>query len=128
MTKRTRSIFAGITLALTMFVFSAVAGAHAHVMKTEPVDGGTIAKSPEHLQLVFGSKVDVAVSTMDLMGPTGKVNIGEVHEMEANTLMAVVKGDMADGGYTVLWQTAAADGHPEKGTFAFILKRPAPAQ
>ena len=42
-----------------------------------------------------------------------------------NTIMAVVKGDMADGGYTASWQTAAADGHPEKGTFAFILKHPA---
>lgn len=121
--KITRVLLTVTTATLFALAFTAIAGAHAHLARTEPVDGETISKAPEHLQLVFGSKVDVAVSLMDLMGPTGKVSLGEVHEMEANTLMAVVKGDMADGGYTVLWQTAAADGHPEKGSFAFILKR-----
>jgi methionine-rich copper-binding protein CopC len=29
---------------------------------------------------------------------------------------------MADGRYTVNWQTAGDDGHLQKGTFAFTVK------
>ncbi|MFI5312213.1 MAG: copper resistance protein CopC [Gemmatimonadales bacterium] len=29
---------------------------------------------------------------------------------------------LAPGWYTVNWSTAAKDGHPEKGTFAFAVK------
>ena len=42
--------------------------------------------------------------------------------MGEKTLMAPVTGKMADGKYTVNWQTAGDDGHVQKGTFAFNVK------
>jgi methionine-rich copper-binding protein CopC len=42
--------------------------------------------------------------------------------MGKNNVMAPIVGKMADGKYTVSWQTAGDDGHVQKGTFSFTLK------
>ena len=41
--------------------------------------------------------------------------------MGEKTLMAMIKGNMSDGTYTVNWQTAGDDGHIQKGEFVFKI-------
>lgn len=123
---RKRSIIGAVAALAVAVALGVVATAHAHLEKTEPANGATITTPPPHIQLMFASKIDPAVSLIDMTGPSGAVALGDAHGMdEDKTLMAVVKGEMTNGAYTVNWQAAAADGHPEKGSFTFTLERPA---
>jgi methionine-rich copper-binding protein CopC len=108
-----------VAVALTL---SALASAHAELQKTEPANGAVLSAPPAHVQLWFDETPDTTVSKIDLLGPSGKVDLGPTHSMAAKTLMADIKGKMGDGKYTVNWQAAADDGHVSKGAFSFTLK------
>jgi methionine-rich copper-binding protein CopC len=98
--------------------------AHARLEKTQPANGLTASVPPPHIQLWFDEEVDVKVSKIELMGPSGKVALGPTHTIGPKSLMAVITGKMADATYSVTWQTAAADdGHVSKGDFKFTLKQ-----
>lgn len=96
--------------------------AHAALEKTEPAANATVAAVPPHVQLFFSEAPDLAVSKLEIKGPSPKVKLVKTHVM-GNSLMAAVEGEMTDGLYTVLWSTAGDDGHPQKGEFSFTLKR-----
>jgi methionine-rich copper-binding protein CopC len=123
MTSATRWLAAGACVALIAMALSTSTTAHAALLKSNPSKGATLTAPPPHLQLWFNEKIDVAVSMIGLTGPAGKVVLGKPSAIEATSLKVVVTGDMADGQYTVAWQAAGIDGHPEKGTFTFALKR-----
>jgi methionine-rich copper-binding protein CopC len=122
--KRSLSALTNICAALAIAAaLGTVLLAHAKLEKTEPANGATLTAPPPHVQLWFNEKLDAAVSKIDVTGPTGKVDLGPAHSMEPKTLMAVFKSELADGKYTVNWQTAGDDGHAQKGEFAFTVKR-----
>jgi methionine-rich copper-binding protein CopC len=123
MTMATRWLAAGACVALVATAFPASTAAHAALVKSNPARGSTLTAPPPHLQLWFNEKIDVAVSMIALTGPTGKVVLGKPSVTETTSLKVVVTGEMSDGQYTVAWQAAGVDGHPEKGTFTFALKR-----
>jgi methionine-rich copper-binding protein CopC len=97
--------------------------AHAKLLKTSPADRSTVAKAPTTVQLWFNEAIDVKLSKLEVTGPAGKVALGVVHAMEPKQLMGPITGKMADGTYTVDWQTAGDDGHVQKGSFTFTLKQ-----
>jgi methionine-rich copper-binding protein CopC len=100
----------------------AVVRAHMKVEKTEPASGATLSAPPPHVQLFLTEKPDLKVTKVELVGASGKVELGPAHMMGEKALMAAITGKMPDGKYTVNWQTAGKDGHVQKGTFAFIVK------
>ena len=113
----------GIASALVVAVaFAVVLQAHMKVEKTEPADGATLAAAPTAVQLFLTEKPDLKVTKLELSGASGKVTLGPAHMMGEKTLMAAVTGKMAQGKYTVNWQTAGNDGHVQKGSFAFSVK------
>ena len=74
------------------------------------------------MQLFLTEKPDLKVTKVELVSASGKIALGPAHMMGEKTLMAAITGKMADGKYTVNWQTAGNDGHLQKGTFAFTVK------
>jgi methionine-rich copper-binding protein CopC len=100
---------------------------HAKLLKTSPADKATVAKAPTSVQLWFNEAIDVKLSNIEVTGPDGKVALGMVHAMEPKQLMGPITGKMANGVYTVTWQTAGDDGHVQKGSFTFTLKQAAPS-
>jgi methionine-rich copper-binding protein CopC len=96
--------------------------AHTKLEKSEPAAGVTVTAAPKQIQLWFNEKVDLAVSKIELTGPSGKVDLGPTHVMGDKSLMAGISGKVADGSYTIAWQTAGDDGHVAKGDIAFTLK------
>ena len=109
-------IVAGLLLGVSAFV-----QAHAKLEKTEPATNSTIQTAPKTVQLFFNEALDVAVTKLEIKGPSDKVKLVGTHSM-GKSLMANVEGAMTDGVYTVLWSTAGDDGHPQKGEFKFTLK------
>ena len=113
----------GVVFTLVAAVaLAAVVQAHMKIEKTEPAEGSTLSTPPPHLQFILSEKPDLKVTKVELVGTAGKVTLGPAHMMGEKTLMAAITGKMADGKYTVNWQTAGDDGHVQKGSFAFTVK------
>jgi methionine-rich copper-binding protein CopC len=111
-----------ISFSVALVGLTALVQAHTKLEKSEPAAGATITVAPKQVQLWFNEKLDVAVSKVELTSPMGKVEVAPVHTMGEKSLMAVITGKLADGTYTVAWQTAGEDGHAVKGDFTFVLK------
>lgn len=109
-------------LALAFVLVASFAAAHMNVVKSAPAADSTVTKAPSSIQIWFTQVPDVAVSKLTMTGPDGDVPLNGLHAME-KSLMAMVGGKMADGSYTVSWQTAGDDGHIQRGELAFTLKR-----
>lgn len=111
-----------------LLVLSALIGltaglqAHMKLEKSDPASGATLTAAPKSLNLHFSEKIDAAVSKLALKGPAGEVKLGPAHAMGEKHLMADVQGSMADGAYTISWQSAGGDGHVQKGEIPFTVK------
>jgi methionine-rich copper-binding protein CopC len=96
--------------------------AHMKLEKAQPAADAAVTAPPPHIQIWFTQKPDLNVSKMTLDGPSGAVELVQMHVMD-KSLMATIKGSMDNGAYTVRWQTAGDDGHVQKGEYKFTLKR-----
>ena len=96
--------------------------AHMHVQKTMPATDSTVTMIPKMVQVWFNEAPDMKVSKMTLTGPSGPVELAAPMAM-GNSLAAEIKGVLADGTYTVAWQSAGDDGHLQKAEFKFTVKR-----
>ena len=111
----------GALVALTVSL-----AAHMAVEKTDPARDATVTLALKHVQLWFTQKPDLKVTKIELEGPSGAVKLAPAHMMGEKSVMAALDGELADGAYTVRWQSAGDDGHVQKGAYAFQLKRAKP--
>jgi methionine-rich copper-binding protein CopC len=99
----------------------ALVQAHTKLEKSEPAANATVNKAPTSVQLWFNEAPDLKLTKVEVAGTAGKVELGPAHSMGKNNVMAAIVGTLANGKYTVSWQTAGDDGHVLKGTFAFTV-------
>lgn len=111
-----------LTVAGLCLCLSAALSAHMKVEKTEPAADAVVSAPAPHVQVFFSDAPDLAMSKVEIKGPSPKTTLTALHTM-GNSLMAMVQGDMPDGAYTVSWQTAGPDGHVQKGDFTFTVKK-----
>jgi methionine-rich copper-binding protein CopC len=97
--------------------------AHMKASKTEPAANATLTASPSRVQIWFTQAPDAKVSKLDLAGPTGAVKLAGFRVTSEKSMVAQVEGDLAEGRYTLRWQSAGNDGHIQKGEFSFTVKR-----
>jgi methionine-rich copper-binding protein CopC len=60
-----------------------------------------------------------------LAGPAGAVKLGAVtrdEKVKDAPVVAAISVPLAAGKYTASWSVAGDDGHPVKGSFAFVVK------
>ena len=118
-----RSTHVVVAIALLVIGTAAVLSAHAKVEKSEPRSGTTLTAAPKQIQLWFNEEIDAAVSKIELTGGAGKVALAPIQATGKKSVTAAITGTVADGAYTVAWQTAGDDGHVVKGNFTFTVKR-----
>jgi len=111
-----------IVVSALLLLLTAIPQAHTALTKSEPAAGKTVTAAPKQIQLWFNEKIDVALSKIELTGPSGKVELTAPHVMGDKSLMAGVSGKVGEGIYTIAWQTAGDDGHVVKGNVKFTLK------
>lgn len=116
----------GIALSLVAFLclLAAAPQAHSKLKRTAPAANAVLQAPPASVQVWFSEVPDLAVSKLEIKGPSDKVKLVDAHVVE-KSLMAGVQGEMTDGVYTVQWQMAGDDGHVQKGKFSFTVKRAA---
>jgi methionine-rich copper-binding protein CopC len=110
-----------LSVVIVAGAFATLALAHNKLMKTEPADGVMLKTAPAHIELWFAEKPDAALSKISLKGPNGAVETGATRGTD-KSLISDVKSKLADGKYTVNWQTSGDDGHVSKGEFGFSVQ------
>ena len=117
-----RHLFGLVVVTAATLAASATLYAHMKVEKSEPAANATIAAPTSKVQVFFSEAPDLKISKLEIKGPSEKTKLTQLHVMD-KSLLAMVEGDMPDGAYSVMWQSAGPDGHIQKGDFAFTLKR-----
>jgi methionine-rich copper-binding protein CopC len=119
-----RRILPSVALAALL---SAPAWAHMALSKSAPSNKATVTAATE-IQLWFTEKPDMTVSRIVLTGASGAVKLGALKLVDDRSLIAPIEGALADGVYTIAWQSAGDDGHLQKGQVSFTLKRASQAR
>jgi methionine-rich copper-binding protein CopC len=101
------------------------AWAHAKLVKSDPANGATVSAPLTGIVLTFNEMVKQQLSTVAVTGADGVSYSDGTPKSVDKTLTQPVK-PLPAGAITVVWRTAAGDGHPLEGQFTFTNAAPAP--
>jgi putative copper export protein/methionine-rich copper-binding protein CopC len=116
---------AGALLALAgLLLHPATASAHQRLLDTAPARDDVVAEAPRELRLRFVEPVQLAFTTVVLLGPGGaavRLGAARLHPDSATVLVVPIDGPLHAGAHVVQWATASRDGHPVRGEFGFAI-------
>ncbi|MET7421224.1 copper resistance CopC family protein [Dactylosporangium sp. NPDC005555] len=120
-----RASLAAAAAVLLMLLTPAPAWAHTTLVKTDPAKGATVTAPLTAVTLTFTEMVKQQFSTIVVTGADGVSYSDGMPKSVDKTLSQPVKA-LPPGLVTVVWRTAAGDGHPLEGQFTFTNAAPAP--
>jgi methionine-rich copper-binding protein CopC len=109
-----------IIAAAVLVAAPAVLSAHMKFERATPEPDSTVTAPLKSIQIWFSEAPDLAVSKIDVTGPSGPIKTTGMHAMD-KSLMVMIEGATPNGAYTVRWQAAGDDGHVQKGEFTFTV-------
>lgn len=118
-----KMILSGV--AVSLWLISQAALAHAHLKSSEPADKAEIAASPQALTLSFTEDVEPAFSGVTLLDAGKKPVAGGKALLDAkqhNRLIVPLKAPLPAGDYQVNWHVLSVDGHKTQGSYRFSVK------
>ena len=97
--------------------------AHARLVETYPTDGGTLAESPEQVQLLFSEPIEAEFNPVEVYDQGGdRVDEDDARVSPNNARLLVADlGGLHDDSYTVEWRVTSADAHPISGAYEFVV-------
>ena len=119
-----RSALISILAAVLVLGAVAVAAAHTEVKSTSPAKGAVAKTSISRVTVTFDGTL--RRGTLRVSGPRGTVvskGAGGRDPRNIKRLLAGLKGGLKAGSYKASWTIVAADGHRQRGSFRFRLKR-----
>jgi len=96
--------------------------AHAHLTRSEPSAKERLTSPPKAIRLWFSERPESSFTRIQLRAADStEITLGAVTRIANDPLgvSATIPLALAPGTYTVLWRTAAADGHATTGSFVF---------
>jgi hypothetical protein len=104
-----------------LFLWTAPALAHAHLVRATPAEGGTVKDAPAEVTLKFSEKLEPAFSSAVIRDAAGKqVDKADARVDNADhTTLRVSLPPLQPGVYTVEWRVTSADTHKVNGNFKF---------
>ena len=122
---RSRQAAVGFLLsALAVVVTPALLFAHARLLRSTPAANANLSAPPTSLSLWFSERPEIKFTSLQLLDSAGApLALGDVARIEgdANALTAKIPSVLLAGRYTVVWKTAAEDGHASNGKFSFVV-------
>jgi methionine-rich copper-binding protein CopC len=103
---------------------AAIAAAHTEVASTAPAGGATAKTSISKVTVTFTGPI--TRGTLRIVGPGGAVaSVGKGARDPRNVkrLAVALKSSLKAGPYKASWTIVAADGHTQRGSFRFTLKK-----
>jgi copper transport protein len=112
---------ASLLLIASLFSMPLVAGAHAHLVQSTPVDGSAVSTAPDHFLLVFSEIAHLTALSIHKDGDAGTQRI-EPLPKEANDHFLILAPKLTTGLYTLTFRTIAMDdGHITSGSIRFTV-------
>jgi len=109
------------TAVLAAVVLGASAPMHMRLVKSFPEKDQVVTGSLSHIQLWFSQSPEVALTRVRILDQDGAATDlpKAVATEDPKSVTVALPDTLHPGVYTVLWQTAAPDGHKVKGEFGF---------
>jgi methionine-rich copper-binding protein CopC len=101
-----------------------IAAAHTEVASTTPAGGATAKTSISKVTVTFTGPV--TRGTLRVTGPGGasaSVGKGARDPRNVKRVAVALRSSLKAGSYKASWTVVAADGHHQKGSFRFTLKK-----
>jgi copper transport protein len=98
--------------------------AHAHLRRSEPAANARLESSPSAIRLWFTERPELPFTRVQLRGADSTdIPLGTLarNSDDASGVWVPLPSPLAAGAYTVIWRTAAADGHATTGRFTFTV-------
>jgi copper transport protein len=111
-----------VGLALALALVPRAAAAHALLLGSDPSPDAVLAAPPEAISLTFTEAVIPVGQAIKVFSPTGRQIAGPARPL-GHVLTAPISA-AETGTYVVTWQVLAADTHPSRGSFGFVVGRP----
>jgi copper transport protein len=101
----------------------AILFAHARLVRSTPAANASLSSPPDKIALWFSERPELHFTTVQLFDSAGHAVAlaAPVADADPTGLTVAIASPLAAGRYTVVWRTAAADGHPSNGKFAFTV-------
>lgn len=117
-----RGLIAAIA-ALALLTTPALLLAHARLLRSTPAANSTLPSPPDRITLWFSERPELRFTSIRLLDSAGRaISLADQRaEPDPTGVSVAIAGPLAAGPYTVVWRTAAADGHPTNGKFAFAV-------
>jgi copper transport protein len=131
--KLIRHPIAAISAAVMILATPALLLAHARLVRSSPAANAVLDSAPTTLGLWFSERPEPRFTAIQLLDSAGlAVPLGPPTSVEQNGLTLAITRPLASGRYSVVWRTAASDGHATNGNFSFRVAAargapPAPA-
>lgn len=108
---------------VALFITPAIVFAHARLVRSSPTANASLPAPPERIALWFSERPELRFTSVQLLDSAGRaVAIGTPSaDVDRTGVVAAITAPLGVGRYTVVWRTAAADGHPSSGKFAFTV-------
>jgi len=119
-----RRFVATVLAALALLATPLLLYAHAHLLRSSPAADSRLDAPPKSLTLWFSEQPEVRFTSIQLVDTAGApVSLGAVAALVADpsAVTVPVSGRLSRGRYTLIWRTAAADGHATSGRFSFSV-------
>ncbi len=98
---------------------------HTHLSRSSPAAGDTLRQSPSEVRLWFSGRAELSFTRVRLVRRSDgrEIALGPVARLDSSfsAFNVPVTTTVGNGTYTVVWQTAAADGHPVRGQYDFTI-------
>jgi putative copper export protein/methionine-rich copper-binding protein CopC len=98
--------------------------AHARLVRSTPSADAQLDAPPSSLTLWFSEQPELRFTSIQLVDSAGgSVSLGAASKLagDASAVTIPVVGELRRARYTVVWRTAAADGHASSGRFGFTV-------
>ncbi len=111
-----------VGLALALALYPRTAAAHALLLGSDPSPDAVLAIPPAAITLTFTETVIPVGKAIEVYSPSGRQLAGSARAA-GHTLTAPISSSET-GTYVVTWQALAADTHPSRGAFSFVVGQP----
>jgi copper resistance protein C len=109
-----------VATALLALAIATPAFGHAHLSKSVPSPGTTVAQ-PSEVQLTFTEPLEPAFSNIELRDAAGKTVKTDKTQVKDNVMRLPLKS-LPAGRYMVNWRVLSVDTHKTQGSFSFTVQ------
>lgn len=111
--------FSRMAGAVVLIGWSALALAHAHLLKAVPADGSTVTAAPPTFVLTFNEPAKLTVVSLQKDAEPAK-KIGPLPTTAAAEI-SIPAPQLAAGKYVLSWRAVGDDGHVMPGKVSFTV-------